>query len=298
MTWIDDQRWHAVSTRDRRADGTFYYSVLTTGLYSRPSCVARPARRENVLFFDTVEQAQAAGFRPCRRCRPAEPTLHERHVAVIARACRLANRTTEPLSLDELAGSAGFSRFHFHRMFKSVTGLTPHSYMAACRAERVRNELGAASSVADAIYEAGFNSNGHFYATSPEILGMTPSTFRAGGDGTEIQYHLGKCSAGTVLVAITDRGVCEVLLGEPADDLIAQLDAAFPNAWLAAVEPTSGERIDRALIHAEPPVSARELPGDVRCSVLRQRIRESLRDVSVPAPRFPQQEADRRVRSS
>jgi AraC family transcriptional regulator of adaptative response/methylated-DNA-[protein]-cysteine methyltransferase len=285
MSVIDDERWRAVTTRDRRADGTFYYSVRTTGVYSRPSCVARPARRENVLFFDTAAEAESAGFRPCRRCRPTEPTLNERHTAAVVQACRLVTGRQGRVSLDDLAGAVGFSRFHFHRVFKSVTGLTPHSYMAACRAERVRSELVAAESVTDAIYDSGFNSNGHFYAASPEILGMTPSSFRAGGHGTHIRYHLGPCSTGRVLVALTDRGVCEVLLGADVDGLVWRLRSRFPNARLDAVDPISAERINRILASAEPPLGARELPGEVRGIVLRQRIREALREATPNLPR-------------
>ncbi|NVI91425.1 Ada metal-binding domain-containing protein [Actinomadura sp. BRA 177] len=183
-----DDRWQAVLRRDARADGEFVYSVTTTGVYSRPSCAARLARRENVIFFDTAAQAAAAGYRPCRRCDPDRSATSARNLALVIRACRdidgaLGQDGAEAPSLDSLASGARVSRFHFHRMFKKATGITPRAYLSSSRARRVRTELLRASTVTDAIYNAGFNSNGRFYASAPDILGMTPTQFRAGGRG-------------------------------------------------------------------------------------------------------------------
>ena len=176
----DEDRWAAVVRGDRGAEGVFYYSVRTTGVYCRPSCAARLARRENVRFYSSCEEAEAAGFRPCKRCRPNEAGLTEQRAAIVAKACRLIETAEEMPNLEALAESAGMSRFHFHRVFKSVTGVTPKAYAAAHRARRMREELPRRSTVTEAIYGAGFNSNGRFYATSSEVLGMTPRNFRAG----------------------------------------------------------------------------------------------------------------------
>jgi AraC family transcriptional regulator, regulatory protein of adaptative response / methylated-DNA-[protein]-cysteine methyltransferase len=134
----DDACWKALKRRDRAADGTFVYSVRTTGIYCRPSCAARLPRRENVTFHETCAAAERAGFRPCKRCRPNEPALAEAHAAAVARACRMIEEAEEALSLDALAHSAGMSRFHFHRVFKAVTGVTPKAYAAGHRGKRVR----------------------------------------------------------------------------------------------------------------------------------------------------------------
>nr|WP_225954871.1 helix-turn-helix domain-containing protein [Kibdelosporangium phytohabitans] len=206
--------------------------------------------------------------------------MHERHTAAVVRACRVIDGTQDAPSLDDLADAAGFSRFHFHRVFKAMTGLTPHSYITACRSQRMRAQLSGADNVTDAIYDAGFNSNGRFYATSPEILGMTPTSFRSGGDGTRIHYHVTQCSMGTVLVAAADRGVCAVLLG--GDDtaaLLFRLRSRFPNAQVSAAHRALALRVDEALSCAEPPLAARALPRDVRAAVLCQRVREALRDL-------------------
>ncbi len=176
-----DDRWAAVVRRDPRADGVFYYSVRTTGVYCRPSCGSRRARRENVRFHATRQEAEAAGFRPCKRCRPHEHGLAGQRAAAVARACRLIETAEEMPSLDALAETAGMSRFHFHRVFKTTTGVTPKAYAAAHRARRIRDELARSKTVTDAIYDAGFNSSGRFYATSGKVLGMTPTDFRSRG---------------------------------------------------------------------------------------------------------------------
>ncbi len=276
----DDQRWRAVQERDEQADGHFYYLVRTTGVYSRPSCVARSAQRKNILFFSTVGEARAAGYRPCRRCRPDEPDPNEHYARAVTKACRVIDESVEPPSLDELARAVGFSRFHFHRMFKAFTGLTPHAYLSAGRACRVRRELSRAETVSDAIYSSGFNSNGHFYAMSSEILGMTPTSFRFGGHGTVISVVVRECSLGPVLVAVADKGVCAVLLGKGGDALRRQLAELFPAADFVDPDSSFVELVTEALHRAEPPALGRALlPADVQSVALRQRVRQALREL-------------------
>ncbi|HEV7816567.1 MAG TPA: bifunctional transcriptional activator/DNA repair enzyme AdaA, partial [Janthinobacterium sp.] len=186
----DEQRWAALQRRDPGADGVFYYSVRSTGVYCRPSCAARPALRTNVQFHASCTEAEAAGFRPCLRCKPDQPPLAERHAQVVAKACRLIDAADEALDLDRLAAACGMSRFHFHRIFKSHTGITPKAYAAAQRAQRVKQGLGQATTVTEAIYAAGFNSSGRFYATADGVLGMSPKKFRAGGSGASIRFAI------------------------------------------------------------------------------------------------------------
>src|SRR5262245_3455091 len=162
----DDARWSAVRQRDRTADGAFVFAVSTTGIYCRPSCAARAPRRENVTFHATCADAERAGFRPCKRCRPNEASMAERQAAAIAKACKLIDEAEELPTLTVLARAAGLSRYHFHRVFKTVTGVTPKAYASARRGQRVRDELARSDSVTAAIYGAGFNSNGRFYAAA------------------------------------------------------------------------------------------------------------------------------------
>ncbi|MFE0106908.1 bifunctional transcriptional activator/DNA repair enzyme AdaA [Streptomyces sp. NPDC059009] len=278
----DAERWLAVQRRDGRADGQFCYVVRTTGVYSRPSCAVRLARRENVTFFPSSAQARAAGYRPCQRCRPDEPDRDGDFAAAVDRACLLMDTADEPPGLDELARAVGYSPFHFHRMFKAFTGVTPHAYLTAGRARRVRRELATAGRVSDAIYSSGFNSDGHFYAAAPEILGMTPRAFRDGGRAMVISSASGTSSLGPVLVAVTGRGVCAVLTGAAPAALHRRLREMFPHAELAPADAAFTRLVHETLRRAEPPELARTLPVEVRTVALGERVRRLLR-VQAPA---------------
>src|SRR5713226_3811129 len=170
----DDPRWAALAAREPQADGSFHYSVTTTGVYCRPSCSSRLPNPKNVRFHQTAVDAERAGFRPCKRCKPDRPPLERLHAATVAEICRVLEAEEEMTSLSALATRAGLSPYHFHRVFKSLTGVTPKAYAAAQRGNRVRDELKRGSkTVTEAVYNAGFNSSGRFYATSGELLGMT-----------------------------------------------------------------------------------------------------------------------------
>ncbi len=275
----DGERWAAVVRRDRSADGAFYYSVRTTGVYCRPSCAARLARRENVRFHSSCDEAERAGFRPCKRCRPNEAGLPERRTAAVAKACRLIETAEEIPNLETLAESAGMSRFHFHRVFRSVTGVTPKAYAAAHRAQRVREELPRSSTVTEAIYGAGFNSNGRFYATSSEVLGMTPTDFRSGGSGASIRFAVGECSLGSILVAATDKGVCAILLGDEPGALVRDLEDRFPKAKLIGGDGGFEQWVAKVVGFVEAPALGLDLPLDVRGTAFQQRVWRALREI-------------------
>ena len=277
----DEARWDAVQRRDRAADGAFYYSVRTTGVYCRPSCASRLARRENVAFHASPAAAEKAGFRPCKRCRPNGPALNERRAEAAAKACRLIERSEEMPSLDALAKAAGMSRFHFHRVFKAATGVTPKAYADAHRAQRVRDALTSSGSVTEAIYGAGFNSSGRFYAASTDMLGMTPRDFRAGGSGADIRFAVGQCSLGAILVAATERGVCAILLGDDAYALVRELQDRFPKAQLTGGDPGFEQWVAKAVGFVEAPALGLDLPLDLRGTAFQQRVWQALR--AIPA---------------
>ncbi|MBS1135810.1 MAG: 6-O-methylguanine methyltransferase [Burkholderiaceae bacterium] len=172
---VSDPRWASVVTRDRAADGQFVYAVRTTGVYCRPSCASRSARPENVEFHATAADAERAGFRACKRCRPDQTAADNGRAALVTALCRYIEQADQPPTLEMLAQHAGLSAFHLHRIFKAVTGVTPKQYADAHRSRRVRDQLRGSSSVTDAIYDAGFNSSGRFYGQSAAILGMTPT---------------------------------------------------------------------------------------------------------------------------
>jgi AraC family transcriptional regulator of adaptative response/methylated-DNA-[protein]-cysteine methyltransferase len=275
----DDERWEAVKRRDRRADGRFYYSVLTTGVYCRPSCAARLPRRENVRFHATPADAEKAGFRPCKRCRPNEAALAERQAALIARACRMIEEADEMPHLDTLAKAAGMSRFHFHRLFKATTGVTPKAYGDAHRAQRVREGLTKADTVTDAIYGAGYNSSGRFYAAAANVLGMTPTSYRAGGSGAAIRFAVGECSLGSILVAATDKGVCAIQFGDDPDALVRALQDRFPKAQLIGGDADFEKLVAKVVGFVETPGQAFDLPLDMRGTAFQQRVWRALQKI-------------------
>jgi AraC family transcriptional regulator of adaptative response/methylated-DNA-[protein]-cysteine methyltransferase len=274
-----DPRWAALRARDARADGSFFYSVSTTGVYCRPSCAARPARPEHVAFHATAAAAERAGFRPCKRCKPDQPPLAERQAALVAELCRLIERSEEPLSLEQLARHAGLSAFHTHRLFKAVTGVTPRAYAATQRAARVKAELAKSGSVTQAIFGAGFSGSGRFYAQSNELLGMTPTRLRAGGEGLAIRFAIGECSLGSILVAATERGVCAILLGDDPEQLAHDLERRFPRAQLIGADAGFERLVAEVVGLVEQPRVGLELPLDVRGTAFQRRVWQALREI-------------------
>ena len=275
----DEARWDAVRQHDSKADGQFYYSVRSTGVYCRPSCAARPALRANVAFHASCAEAEAAGFRPCLRCKPGQPPLAERQAAIVAQSCRLIEASDAMPDLDTLAQAAGMSRFHFHRVFKAHTGITPKAYAAACRGERLKAGLALPGTVTDTLYAAGFNSSGRFYAATPGLLGMTPGAFRAGGSGAVIRFAIAACSLGALLVASTDKGVCAILLGDDADMLLRDLQDRFPQADLRGAEPDYEQTVAKVIGMVEAPALGLDLPLDVRGTAFQQRVWQALREI-------------------
>ena len=276
-----DPRWASIVAREAAVDGKFYYSVKTTGVYCRPSCAARLARPENVEFHTTRQGAEKAGFRPCKRCKPDRPSLVEEHAAKITAICRLIEQSDEPPRLNKLAAEAGMSVFHFHRVFKAVTGLTPNGYAKANMAKRVRTKLGESSSVTEAIYDAGFNSNSRFYETSNQILGMTPSEFRAGGSDTDMSFAVGECSLGSILVATSKKGVCAILLGSDPARLVRDLQDQFPKANLTGNEKRYEALVAKVVGFVEQPGLGLDLPLDIRGTAFQQRVWKALREIPV-----------------
>ena len=275
----DEARWAAVTARDPAADGQFYYAVRTTGVYCRPACAARPARRENVSFHTSCEAAEAAGFRPCRRCRPGKPTLEQRYAETVAEACRRMDEAETPPALAELARAAGLSPHHFHRIFKAIAGVTPRAYAAARRGQRVREGLARGNGVTEALYDAGFNSGGRFYEAADGLLGMTPGRYRAGGADTVIRFAVGQCSLGAILVAATDKGVCAILLGEDPDALVRELQDRFDRAELVGGDAGFEQLVARAVGLVEQPAQPVDLPLDVRGTAFQQRVWQALREI-------------------
>lgn len=277
----DHARWQAVIARSPAADGRFLYGVVTTGVYCRPSCGARRPLRANVRFFTSCAEAEAAGLRACKRCKPNNTGLEETQAQVIAAACRLIESAEAPPSLDDLARHAGMSRFHFHRLFKSTTGVTPKAYATAHRDGRLRAALKTSDSVTGAAYEAGFASSSRLYEGAGRALGMKPGTYRSGGADMLIRHGIAKCSLGLVLAAATKKGVCAIFLADTEAELVAALRARFPQAELVEGDKAFGKLLADVVAGIDDPIKARALPLDIRGTAFQQRVWAALRDIGV-----------------
>lgn len=276
---VQDPRWTDVVARNAEADGKFYFGVKTTGVYCRPSCGARTARPENVSFYATLEEAQSAGFRPCKRCQPDRSSVIDQHISRVTQACRIIEESETTLSLEELARQLGMSVHHFHRVFKQITGLTPRQYATAQREKKVRHHLGRGSTVTGAIFDAGYSSSSRFYERSNKVLGMLPSCYRAGGIDAKIRFAVGDCSLGSILVAQSQRGICAILLGSDPDKLVHELQDSFPHAVLNGGDSSFEELVATVVGFIEAPSIGLSLPLDIRGTAFQQRVWQALREI-------------------
>ena len=274
----DERRWQAVCDRDANADGQFVFAVLTTGICCRPSCRSRRALRKNVRFYPDLEAAVADGFRPCKRCQPDRINPQQRKVDNVARACRLLEQDA-PVTLEMLAQALAVSPFHFHRLFKSVTGMTPKAWQQAWRARRLREALGQGEKVTPAVMAAGFPDGSSYYRQADAVLGMTASQFRRGGEDIDIIYTFGDSMVGRCLVAESDRGVCAVLPGEADGPLLDELVRLFPRARLAPGDARFCQRVAQVFAHLDDHRQTIDLPLDLRGTAFQQRVWQALREI-------------------
>jgi len=275
----DEQRWNALVSRDTAADGAFVYSVKTTGVYCRPVCPARLARRENIQFHATAAGAQGKGFRPCKRCRPDAASFIQHHRIAVTKACALIEDSIDAPDLSTLAASAGMSPSHLHRIFRALTGLTPKAYTVAHRSQRARRELTDSKTVTAAIFSSGFNSSARFYSNTSKVLGMTPTAFRAGGAGETLRFALGECSLGHLLVAASDVGICDISLGDDAPELLLGFQKRFPHAALVGDDKNFESTVAQVIAFVEHPAAGLNLPLAIQGTAFQQRVWKLLREI-------------------
>jgi AraC family transcriptional regulator of adaptative response/methylated-DNA-[protein]-cysteine methyltransferase len=275
----NDPRWAAVVARDATADGRFVYSVRSTGVYCRPSCASRAARPENVAFHASCADAERAGFRPCKRCMPDQPSRAAQQADLVAALCRHIEDAEQPPTLSALAARAGLSPHHLQRVFKAATGVTPKAYAQAHRAQRVRRALAGSASVTEAIHDAGYASSSRFYEQSTQLLGMTPTAYRAGGAATAIRFAVGQCSLGAILVAQSGLGVCAILIGDDPEVLARDLQDRFPKADLIGGDADFEQLVARVVGFVEAPAIGLDLPLDLRGTAFQQRVWQALREI-------------------
>jgi AraC family transcriptional regulator of adaptative response/methylated-DNA-[protein]-cysteine methyltransferase len=272
QTLNQDQQWQSVVRRER-AD--FLYGVATMGVYCRPGCPSPRPLRRNVRFFATQTEAEAAGFRPCRRCDPdgARQRLVE---AVVRDACARIDAAEELPSLASLAERAGYSKFHFLRLFQAATGLTPRSYAEAVRTRRLQAALADGERVADAVAGAGYGSESRVYEATSRLLGMTPGAARRGGAGEEIRTAFADSPFGRLLVGATARGVCFLGFGEPDAALLGDLRRRFPRASVVADDGALADTLASVLDFLAAPRAALDLPLDLRGTAFQKRVWDAL----------------------
>lgn len=275
LTGDQDARWHAVKTRDPRAEGLFVYGVTTTGIYCRPTCTAKLPKPANVRFFASPRLAQQAGFRGCKRCRP-EVSPKTENAQRVAEWCRLLEASDGIITLGVLAKKAKLSPSHFQRSFKAATGLSPRAYAAAQRTLRLREALPKSGSVTDAMFEVGYGSSGRFYETAGAALGMPPQVYLKGGPGRDIQFATFPCAFGLALVAATAIGVCAIFLGENADAMEADLRRRFPKARLVPGDAAYRKRVAEVIQAIDGKRGSSDLPLDIAGTVFQERVWQAL----------------------
>jgi len=275
----DESRWQAVVTREPEADGHFFLGVKTTGIYCRPVCPSRMPNRQNVQFFDDDQAAEAAGYRPCKRCKPQAMEEADASVQAIIQTCRIIEEAEQQPSLQQLADEVGLSKYHFHRLFKKIVGVTPRQYAAEKRTQRVREELQKETAVTDAMYKAGFESSSRFYETAASSLGMKPREYLLGAPGLSIRYAIKQSYLGWVLVAATDRGICNIEFGNTPQNLQARLESRFPQAKLEAGDPQFEQSVSQVLAFLERPQQGLQLPLDIQGTAFQQRVWSALREI-------------------
>lgn len=270
--------WRAVQERDARFDGAFVFAVKTTGIFCRPSCTARPAKRENVEFFEAAERAELSGFRACLRCRPKQVDRTDPQVETVLKAIELISEDTE-MSLDDVSHEVGLSAYHFQRIFKEIIGISPKKYAEAKRMEKFKDELRSGSDVVTAMYEAGYGSSSRLYEKASENLGMTPAVYKKGGKGMNINYVITDCELGKLLVARTKRGICSVTFGDEPDAMREALNKEYPNAEIAADDKDLKNAVDAILKYLAGKNKRLVLPLDLQATAFQLQVWDFLRKI-------------------
>ena len=281
----ESKRYRAIVERDASQNGKFWYGVVTTGVYCRPSCGSRPPKLKNVRFFDSLEAAKASGLRACKRCKPDQTASGENLEVLLSLARYIDKNPRQPHTLSSLAARSGMSQFQVHRLFKAFLQLTPKEYIEQVRLTALKADLRKAPSVTDAIYDAGFESSSAVYGRMDAHLGMTPKSYRAGGKGADISFAFGASALGTVLIGATDRGVCYLQFGESERDLLEQLRAEYPQAVITPSEAAGGQHFKdwMSALNARlrGATEVKPLPLDVRGTAFQKRVWDFLTTIPV-----------------
>ncbi|HLI08351.1 MAG TPA: bifunctional DNA-binding transcriptional regulator/O6-methylguanine-DNA methyltransferase Ada [Ktedonobacteraceae bacterium] len=276
----EDQYWQAVMTRDEGLDGVFVYGVRSTGVYCRPSCPSRRPKREQAVFFTRPEEAEEAGFRACKRCRPREASSREEQVALVRQLCAYIDEHLEQrLTLAELGEQVHLSPYHLQHVFKRVMGITPRQYAGARRMEQFKTRLKEGETVTTALFDAGYSSSSRLYERVPGQLGMTPVTYRKGGAGMHIRYTIVDSPLGRLLVAASERGICSVCLGDDDAPIEAALRREYNAADIQRDDAELSEEVNELLRYLRGQQPYLDLPVEVQATAFQWRVWQELRAI-------------------
>jgi AraC family transcriptional regulator of adaptative response/methylated-DNA-[protein]-cysteine methyltransferase len=280
MIQTDEKMWQAVAAKDSQFDGQFVFAVTSTKIYCRPSCPSRRPSRERVKFFDFPDAAEQAGFRACLRCEPQHARVLDPQLELVQRVCRFLDASqTETVKLADLAAHVGVSAFHLQRTFKRIMGISPRQYLTARRFRNFKTLVREGEPVTQALYDSGFNSSSRLYEHAPEELGMTPATYGKGGQGTNISYTIVASPLGRLLVAMTERGVCAVRMGDTDAELEKDLRSEFPAANIQRSDSALREPVQKILRHLNNKEPRLDLPLDIRSTAFQRQVWEKLREI-------------------
>jgi len=280
ITGDENELWQVVVARDQRYDGQFVFAVASTRIYCRPSCPSRRPNRKRVRFFSLPEAAEQAGYRACLRCQPKRARILDPQIEMVQTVCRYLDSTdSESVKLSDLAMKTGVSAFHLQRTFKNIMGISPRQYLAAKRFGNFRTRIKEGESVTNALYDSGFNSSSRLYERSSDELGMTPATYSRSGRGVNIKYTIVDSSLGRLLVAVTERGVCSVTMGDRDTQLERTLKSEFSEANIERADSALRKMVATVLKHLSTTGPHLDLPLDIRATAFQRQVWEKLRTI-------------------
>ena len=281
MSELDNNRWEAVHSRDHSADGTFVYAVRTTGIYCRPSCKSRLAKRENIEYFDLPAAAERAGYRACKRCQPRSVAMVDERLNLVQSVCDYILThldESDAITLEALGTAFGFDPYHLQKTFKAILQMSPRDYAEAQRFLRLKHELRTGGSVAEAVYGAGFGSSSRVYENADVHIGMTPAQYQKQGAGVAIAYTVASTTLGALLVALTERGICAVGIYDNDDAALNALRVEFPQAVINR-DDNLAEWVEMILAYIEDGQALPELRFDIQATSFQWRVWEELRRI-------------------
>ncbi|WP_392481912.1 bifunctional DNA-binding transcriptional regulator/O6-methylguanine-DNA methyltransferase Ada [Nostoc sp. C110] len=277
---FEETLWKAVLNRDPTIDGKFFYGVRSTGIYCRPICPSRRPNRNQVCFFQSIQEAQSAGFRPCKRCQPQFETVSNPAKAKVLAVCRYIEAQSDRIpTLSELCSQVEMSPSYLQKLFKQIIGVSPFQYADALRTQRLKQRLQSGEEIAHAVYDTGYGSSSQIYEKAPNQLGMTPKIYQQAGKTISIVYAIAPCPLGYLLVATTDKGICAVKLGDEADKLEHILNQEFHQAHIIRDDHIHKEWIQGILDLIAGDETQLDLPLDIRGTAFQKQVWQVLQKI-------------------